>query len=115
MNSESNEKSWEFFEEVINEFPDDRVSQNDEFIRVIGDSGTPYRFTLNDEMPFSVFREVGEDLVQLSIIATPHIESHPLGDLYCALLLALFHDEEQLDFLSHLREDDDPDNDAEND
>ena len=115
MEQSTNEKSWVLFEEIIDSLPDDRVSQNGEFIRVIGDSSTPYRFTRNDELPFTVFREVGEDLVQLSIIPTPDSESLPLGDLHANLLLALFHDVEVLDFLSHLREDNDPDNDAEND
>ena len=101
MSTSSHGKSKRFLEEVINDFPDDRVSMDEECIKVTGSSGTPYRIRLNGASPYMVFRE-SERVELIAIDLVSQNPSFPLGDILVALTLVLFHDEEHSDKLPHM-------------
>ncbi len=105
MMSNVSDISQVFLREVINDLPDDRVSMDEECIRVTGSSGTPYLIRLNGAVPFMVFRESEGELFPIDLASNPSL---PLGDILAALTLALFSDlefhEERPGTLSHLME-----------
>ena len=79
-----------FLQEVIDELPDDRVSMDEEHIRVIGSSGTVYRIQLNGSLSYMVYRVAEGELIPIDIESSP--ASLPLGDILVALTLHLFND-----------------------
>ena len=79
-----------FLQEVIDELPDDRVSMDEEHIRVIGSSGTVYRIQLNESLPYMVYRVVEGELIPIDLV--PPQPSTPLGDILANLTLYLFND-----------------------
>ncbi len=79
-----------FLQEVIDDLPDDRVSMDEEHIRVIGSSGTVYRIQLNGSLPYMVYRVTEGELIPIDIVSSP--ASMPLGDILAALTLHLFND-----------------------
>ena len=78
-----------FLQEVIDDLPDDRVSMDEEHIRVIGSSGTIYRIQLNGSLPYMVYRVTEGELIPIDIVSAT---SMPLGDILAALTLHLFND-----------------------
>ena len=106
MTDIADEISQQFLQEIINDLPDDRVSMDEECIRVTGSSGTSYLIRLNGAVPFMVFRESEGELFPIDLV--PSNPLLPLGDILASLTLALFSDldfhEERPGILSHLME-----------